>query len=393
MRRVVHITDSASRLAGGLFESVRGACRAVDASGSWATAVVALEDAHSKEDSVAWGATQLRLASQSPLGPFGSTQQMVRLCRCESPSVVHLHGIWGPASFAVRQILNESLRSPVVVSPRGMLEAWALRRSRFKKAIAWRGWMRRVFEHTDCLHALCEKEARSIRRIVPNIPIAVIPNGVNLDIANIVTVSVPWGAHGVPTGAHVLLFLGRLHPKKNILALIKAWARVQHGARARNDWWLVIAGWNQLGHEAILKQAAASLAAPRVVFIGPQFGADKAACLARASAFVLPSLSEGLPMAVLEAWAARLPVLMTPECNIPAGIMNGAAIECEGSVEGIAAGLARLLSASDEERRRMGEAGRALVAARFTWDQVAADMIAVYRWVLGDSERPAFVEI
>ena len=61
-------------------------------------------------------------------------------------------------------------------------------------------------------------------------------------------------------------------------------------------------------------------------FPGPQFGTAKAAAYRRADAFVLPSLSEGLPMAILEAWAHEKPVLMTDACNLPEGFAARAAI-------------------------------------------------------------------
>ena len=90
---------------------------------------------------------------------------------------------------------------------------------------------------------------------------------------------------------------------------------------------LVIAGWNQGSQEAMLRRLIATLgAADTVCLAGPQFGDDKAASFARADAFVLPSLSEGLPVAVLEAWSYGLPVLMTEACNLPEGFAAGAAL-------------------------------------------------------------------
>ncbi|MFX8012207.1 glycosyltransferase, partial [Acinetobacter baumannii] len=77
-----------------------------------------------------------------------------------------------------------------------------------------------------------------------------------------------------------------------------------------------------------------------VVFTGAQYGEDKRRTFAAATFFVLPSMSEGLPMSVLEAWAAGKPVLMTPECNLPAGFDSGAALEIGFDEESIRRGLA-----------------------------------------------------
>ena len=178
MRRVVHVTDSASRLAGGMFESVRGLCDGIASSESWLPSVIALEDAYSESDRALWE-TALRLIRPSRFGAIDSARVMAAAIRNESPSVVHLHGIWGVASIAVR-IVRTSQDVPVVVSPHGMLEPWALRRSRGKKSIAWLGWTKAVLGRAAVIHALCDEEAESIRNVVPNVPIAVVPNGADL---------------------------------------------------------------------------------------------------------------------------------------------------------------------------------------------------------------------
>jgi glycosyltransferase involved in cell wall biosynthesis len=129
-----------------------------------------------------------------------------------------------------------------------------------------------------------------------------------------------------------------------------------------------------------------------VQFLGPLYGDAKAAAYSRADAVVLPSLSEGLPMAILEAWSYRKPVLLTSQCNLPDGARTGAAIEVQPSVDGLAAGLANLIEASDEQRVRMGQCGWELVKRKFTWEKVADEMLAVYRWLLSGGSPPPCVQ-
>src|SRR5439155_24090855 len=111
-------------------------------------------------------------------------------------------------------------------------------------------------------------------------------------------------------------------------------------------------------------------AASSVAFLGPRFGAEKNACYRACDAFILPSFSEGLPMAVLEAWAHAKPVLMTPECNLPEGFAAGAALEIGSSPEGIAAGLKQLIEMNQDDHRALGDRGRTLVATKFSWPQI-----------------------
>lgn len=98
-------------------------------------------------------------------------------------------------------------------------------------------------------------------------------------------------------------------------------------------------------------------------------------------------------MSVLEAWSYSLPVVMTSECNIPEGFGAAAAIEIRPQADSIADGVKRLLSMPDAERRQMGANGRDLVAAKFAWPRIAAQMIDVYKWVLGQGPQPACVRL
>jgi glycosyltransferase involved in cell wall biosynthesis len=112
--------------------------------------------------------------------------------------------------------------------PRGMLDPWALNNSRFKKKLA-----ALVFENSHlrcaaCLHALCQSEAKSIRAYGLTNPICVVPNGIDL----------PWVVEGselrvessalqrFAAGRKILLYLGRIHPKKGLANLLKAWKQV-----------------------------------------------------------------------------------------------------------------------------------------------------------------------
>jgi poly(glycerol-phosphate) alpha-glucosyltransferase len=143
-----------------------------------------------------------------------------------------------------------------------------------------------------------------------------------------------------------------------------------------------------------------SSAAADVLFFGPAFGEETEALLRSADAFVLPSFSEGLPMSVLEAWSYGLPVVMTPECNLPEGFACVAALEIRNSsafqpatshsllatptkLDSDWEGLRTLIEMTDQERVAMGMRGRRLVEQRFTWPKVAAQMRRLYEEVLG----------
>ena len=93
-------------------------------------------------------------------------------------------------------------------------------------------------------------------------------------------------------------------------------------------------------------------------------------------------------MAVLEGLAAGLPVLLTPGCNFPEASASGGAVEVEPNAEATEAGLRQLLSQSPAELKAMGQRGRELVEASYTWDRVAQTLLELYAWLGGRGPQP-----
>jgi poly(glycerol-phosphate) alpha-glucosyltransferase len=172
----------------------------------------------------------------------------------------------------------------------------------------------------------------------------------------------------LPPDALLVLYLGRLHPRKGIEALARAFRRLDMpGAR------LALVGPDD---------GALALARPhldeRAILTGYLEGALRGGALAAASVFVLPAHSgEGLSMAALEAMAAGLPVIVSPACHLPEVEAAGAGMIVPPDEAALADALRQLLS--DEARRaQMGKAARALVEQRFTWERAAAQYEALY---------------
>ena len=195
-------------------------------------------------------------------------------------------------------------------------------------------------------------------------------------------------------GKKQLLFLGRIHPKKGLSELLASWAKAQSlKPKVFSEWKLLIAGWDDGGHEQGLKELAAKLEIEgSVSFIGPQYGEEKEQLLHNADAFILPSFSEGLPMSVLEAWSYGLPVVMTDFCNIPEGFGANAAIRIKPNCEAIMEGLFTLVGMSDNDLESMGFNGRKLVEQKFTWPRIAESTRRVYEWCLTGMNPPDCLE-
>jgi len=99
-----------------------------------------------------------------------------------------------------------------------MLDPWALYNSRWKKIIAGFAFERRHLENAACIHAINRAEAAAIRAFGLKNPICIIPNGVEVRASNVANRTPLWTAH-ILGDRKILLYLGRLHPKKGLSIL------------------------------------------------------------------------------------------------------------------------------------------------------------------------------
>ena len=410
MIKSAHLTASVSRKAGGLFDAVSRLAQSQKQQGM-DVKVFGLLDEFSGADLKAWNPVPVAAFNPSWPNLIGRSPQFLEALDDFAPDISHTHGLWLYPGIAAKNYSRKNNR-PYLISPHGMLDPWAMKNSRWKKQIAWHLFEQEHLRGARCLRALCVSEVNSIRQLQLKNDIAVIPNGIDLPEngrQKSEGENPPW-KNIVEPGRKALLYLGRIHPKKGLVNLLKAWAESQKPA-VRKKWVLAIAGWDQGGHEAELKRLCRELQIsfadireeneesrkqktdfpPSVVFLGPQFNEAKAACYRHCDAFVLPSFSEGLPMVVLEAWAYSKPVIMTPECNLPEGFQAGAALKVEATETSVAAGLNELQHMTDNERTAMGSRGRDLVVERFTWSRVARQLQSVQEWILGGGAKPGCI--
>jgi glycosyltransferase involved in cell wall biosynthesis len=365
---------------GGIFDAMRNLTIAIAAEDRYLPVVFGVNDRYTESDLPLWENITTRTFPVRGPRIFGYAPRLANAVTASNADILHIHGIWMYPSLV-------SLRSarrarPFIVSPHGLLKPLALRNSRWKKRIAALLFENEHLRRAACLHALNPAEADAFRAYGLKNPICVIPNGAILqkDCAS-----------PKPLKGRSILYLGRFHPLKGLRTLIEAWSAVREEA-AKANWRLTLAGWDQNHHRAELERLADQLQVrSTVTFLGPQFNADKDRCLAAASAFILPSESEGMPLSILDAWSWRLPVLMTDACNLPEGSDSNAAIIMAPEVNSIAAAVRQLFSLSDSEREAMGRNGRRLVEERYQWPRIANSVTEVYDWILGHRPRPACV--
>lgn len=290
--------------------------------------------------------------------------------------LIHVHEPWHyPGFVAFRAARTHDV--PYVLSPRGALEAWCLKHKALKKSVYMKMIQGHILQSADAIHALTNEEMKRISELGYKTPVFVGPNGIDPapfeclpDASEFLT------AHPKLSGKRVILYMGRLHPKKGLNVLARSYASLFHQFK---DVALLVVGWDEVGTrkrmEATLK---ASSALDGTVFTGTLTGKDKLAALACADLFVLSSHAEGFSMAILETLAAGLPVVISKQCHFPEVSEYDAGFVVEPNDESVTEAIRTLLS-DGKLRARMGQNGRKLVRERYSWQSVAASMADFYR--------------
>jgi glycosyltransferase involved in cell wall biosynthesis len=325
------------------------------------------------------GLDRIRIgAVDTPTGllarPFGAS--LAPTLRALGPfDVVHMHGVWDVSFLSIASWCRK-VGIPYVVRPAGMLDVWSLRQSRLKKRVALALAYRRMLAGAGAIHALNAHERDTIGALGFGSPIVVIPNGVFLEEIELAAEPALFReAHPDLGDRPYVLFLSRLHYKKGLDILAEAWARV---GKAFPEHRLVVAGPRQDDTIDLLRRRLSEEGlSESLVEVGEIYADMKTAAFRGAECFVLPSRQEGFSVAVTEALALGVPVVISRECHFPEVTEAGAGIETSLEPRDVAEGVSRMLS-EPTLRVESGRAGARLIRERFTWPRIAEQTLDVY---------------
>ncbi|MFO0952930.1 MAG: glycosyltransferase [Isosphaeraceae bacterium] len=238
-----------------------------------------------------------------------------------------------------------------------------------------------------CAGAVCVSEGvRTFSRDVGGWPadrLAVIPNAVDpAPFDQAASQALPRPALGladVPEDARLILYVGRLDAQKGLTTLLEALSRP---SVTGPDWHLALAGDGPERDRLQAEAASRPGLAGRVHWLGHR--SDVPALLAASDLLILPSLWEGMPNAVLEAMAARRPVVATAVEGTTDLVVPGETgwLVPPGDADALESALTEAL-ADLERLRQFGEAGRARVEAHFTPGQTVRAYERLWAGVLG----------
>jgi glycosyltransferase involved in cell wall biosynthesis len=304
------------------------------------------------------------------LSSSGQTRDAVRWA-----DYVHLHGVWDWVLFRAAREARRAGK-PHLVAPHGMLYPWSLGRKRWKKRLALALGFRHMLNRATALHVLNPDEARAIEPLRLHSPVVTVPNGISLEEVDPLPPAAEFRRTVPDLGeSPYVLFLSRLHPGKGLDYLADAFPTI---ARQRPDVHLVVAGPDAGARADFVRRIGDARLGGRVHLVGPLFGRAKWAAYAGARCFCLPSQHETFSVAILEALACRVPVVISDACHFPEIRQAGAGEVVPRDAAALARALGRVLGDPDA-RARMGAAGRDLVERCFTWDRVVDRLQDVYQ--------------
>lgn len=314
---------------------------------------------------------------------FRASPKMRRALRSEfrGGKIVHTHGVWLAPNLYPAWEKVRSGGAKLVHAPRGMLAPGAMSFSSRKKQIVWRLAQKRALQAADCIHATSRMEYEELRELGLRQPIAIIPNGVEVP-------HVPIKVPSSQKKNRTLLALGRLHPKKGLDELIRAWAQIEAEIP---DWCLRIVGPAEGSYDRRLKATCKSTGVKRVFIEGAVYGFRKSELLHSADLLILPTLSENFGIVVAEALAHGTPVICTQGAP-----WSGLEVERCGwwvsyGVSTIAATILEAAEMPETELLQMGVRGRRWVAKDYSWNAIGKSMASVYQWLKNEHDKPSTI--
>jgi len=294
---------------------------------------------------------------------------------------VIVHGLWQYHGFGTWRALR-NLQVPYFVFPHGMLDPWFKTRhplKHLKKCLYWPWADYRLLRDARAVLFTSEEERRQARLSFRRYRAreAVVDYGTNAPPSDAESLRERFLTQfGHLRGKRLLLFLGRIHPKKGCDLLIEALARIAGSDGALH---LVIAGPDQTGWTSHLRFLARDQGVgDRVDFCGMLGGDLKWGAFYAAEAFILPSHQENFGIAVAEALGCGLPVLISDKVNIWREIVaDGAGLVAPDTADGTETSLRRWLLMSQAERQAMRGRAKKCFESRFTAEATAHSLLRV----------------
>jgi glycosyltransferase involved in cell wall biosynthesis len=294
--------------------------------------------------------------------------------------LVHIHAVFSyPSTIAMAIARYKGI--PYIIRPLGQLCEWSLQQSPWRKQLYLSLIERKNLNHSRAIHFTSDQEQQESLCLGLKSRNLVVPHGLSLPDL------IP-DAHlrlrkrlNLPDDHTLVLYMSRLHPKKGLDYLIPALGQIQ-----QRPFTLILAGSGSADYEAELRQLIDSSGiAQQVYWAGFVSGEEKHLLLQGSDLFALTSYSENFGVAVLEAMAAGLPVLVTPGVALASVIQQHGLGEVSAlDIPAIAQALEKLFSQS-QQGLMPHQYIRGFVQKNYSWSSISEQLVQAYRQIIQGS--------
>ena len=295
--------------------------------------------------------------------------------------VVYIVEIWS-YSTAVAAYYCRQYSKPYIISPRGTLYPYTISKKAWKKWPYYKLVAKRDLRGAAVIHYTTKDEAEKCHSFLGlKNQFIIIPHGLHLpEFDGLPTKGSLRDHYPALKDKKVILFLSRINWKKGLDILSKAYGKL---ARERKGVHLLIVGPDEGGYEEKVRGWLREEGVlERVTFTGMLKGKEKLEAFAGSDLFVLPSYSENFGMAVIEAMACRLPVIISNQVGIYREVQNaGAGLIVQPDNAALYSALIRLLD-NNQEALDMGKRGREQVEEQFAIEKIADSMVGAFKGVI-----------
>lgn len=287
---VAHVIADLSRINFGIWNAALFASSQIKLNHNIDSCAIVCQD----EDTSVNGPTLPLIWMGKKMIPDNLIASLAKMGFTPSNTIIVSHGCWLKPTRLGYSFKKKGFRWIHV--PHGMLEPWSLKNGRLKKALYYHLRERHYLQRADIIRAVSKSEGKNLALKLKR-KIQVVENGV------VVPPFVKKNDESLN-----FIFMARLHFKKGIIPLLKAWNKVMQDTKTS----LTIAGPDE-GELEKMKPYLQGNAR----YVGPVYGTDKINLLQRSHYYLLPSHSEGFPTSVLEAMSYGLIPMISEGCNFP----------------------------------------------------------------------------
>jgi glycosyltransferase involved in cell wall biosynthesis len=298
--------------------------------------------------------------------------------------IIHSHNLWNYIPYLAHKT-SVDFKVPLVVSLRGSVTL-----DKLQKRLAWFFFQKRILSKASLIHVTKPEDIYVLRDYDIKTPIALIPNGINInEFNNYKSKNICKANLNLDTDKQYILFMSRIHPRKGLDYLVNAWIKI---AKLKNNWDLLIVGpvYNKKYNENILKKIKINNLSHRVHVKGLLDGQERLDAFAASSLFVLPTHSENFGIAIAEAMASKLPVITTHGTPWQDLEIHNAGWWVKLEEKNIDNSLHEAVNLEEEKLKEKGLNGYELIK-KYEWKYQADKMKNVYEYVLNKSEKPNYL--